>query len=371
MKELSAAQELAVSIQIEESDETSYCLTPAIVGIRSKIAKLDPLKTSPVRKSRSWLALVVVGYALSPSMAGAQMPPPINSLSDAQRHSESVTDQHGVLTSADNTCLFYRYWPPSKTASADRAVVVLHGIGYHSGPYKVIADALNPEGIHVYALDARGHGLSCGPRGYVGTPAQAVDDVSSMMQFVRKQLPAAKIYLLGESMGGAFALNYAREDSRQVSGLILLAPALDVNNYQLFKLGNLTLLPDLLFAQKTPAISLVDKRLEEGSRDTQFIAARRTDPLAYKSVSFRYLWDVKRLVKDWKSEISPQLKVPTLIVQGGKDLIVSHEDCQALAQPRETTDRQYKVFPEARHTTLWDPETPKILEFVTQWILAH
>jgi alpha-beta hydrolase superfamily lysophospholipase len=63
-----------------------------------------------------------------------------------------------------------------------------------------------------------------------------------------------------------------------------------------------------------------------------------------------------------------------LIVQGGKDVIVSYKDCELLARIKAThgtDDRQYKVFPKTRHTTLWDPDTPEILKFVSQWILEH
>jgi alpha-beta hydrolase superfamily lysophospholipase len=331
------------------------------------------MKTSSGRRLRLWLAAVAIAYALSAGLAAAQMPPPVNSRSDARRLSDSVTDQHGILT-ADNTCVFYRYWPAAKSAPTERVVVVLHGIGYHSAPYKVIADVLNPLGMHVYALDARAHGLSCGRRGYIGTPVQAGDDVSALVRFVKSEKPAAKIYLLGESMGGAFALNYVRQNSNQLTGLILLAPALDVSRHQLLKIGNLALLPDLLFAHRTPAISLVGKRLEESSRDPRFIAERRVDPLAYTKVSFGYLWDIQHLVRNWKSEIAPNLNVPTLIVQGGKDVIVSHKDCKILARIKGTSgtkDRQYKVFPKTRHTTLWDPDTPEILKFVEHWILEH
>jgi alpha-beta hydrolase superfamily lysophospholipase len=134
------------------------------------------------------------------------------------------------------------------------------------------------------------------------------------------------------------------------------------------------LLPYFLFARRAAKISLTGKRLKESSRDPQFIAERRTDPLAYKKISFGYLWDIKHLVKNWKSEIAPNLDMPTLIVQGGKDLIVNHKDCKLLAQTKAAhgiDDRQYKVFPRTRHTTLWDPETPEILKFVRQWILEH
>lgn len=302
------------------------------------------------------------------------MPPPVSSSLEAQRLSDLVTDNHGIITSDDKTCLFYRYWPAAGSVSSNRVVVVLHGIGFQSAPYKVIADALNPQGIDVYALDARAHGLSCGRRGYIGTPAQVADDVSSIIRFAKKERPDAKIYLLGESMGGAFALNYTRKNISELRGLILLAPALGLNKHQVFRIGNLGLLPYFLFAHRAPKISLIGKRLEESSRDPQFIAERRTDPLAYKKISFGYLWDIKQLVKNWKSEIAPNLVVPTLIVQGGNDVIVSHKDCKLLAQTRSThgiDDREYKVFPRTRHTTLWDPDTPEILKFVRQWILEH
>ena len=75
----------------------------------------------------------------------------------------SIADQHGFVTSADQTQLFYRHWPATGTWNG-RVVVVLHGIGYHSAPYKIIADALNPQGTDVYGLDARG------PRAVPGTP---------------------------------------------------------------------------------------------------------------------------------------------------------------------------------------------------------
>ena len=296
------------------------------------------------------------------------MPPAINSSADALRAAQTISEHHGTIVSADQTCFFYRYWPAE--APGNRVVLVLHGIGYHSGPYKVIADALNTHGIDVYGLDAHGHGLSCGRRGYLGTPAQTSEDVSAMVRFLKQQHPSARLYLLGESMGGALALDYMK-DSSALDGLILLAPALNVNSAQLFRLGNLPLLPYFLFARRHPAISLVGKRLEESSRDPQWIAERRADPLAYKKVSFGYLGDIKSLVKDWRTQIAPRVHVPTLIIQGEEDRIVSRKECRELPKFLATPDKTFKTYPDVRHTTLWDPETPVILGAVRQWIEAH
>ena len=83
------------------------------------------------------------------------MPPEVTCAEDVSHLSGKIPDRHGYVTSVDQTRLFYRHWPAS-AAWNGRVVVVLHGIGYHSAPYKVIADALNPHGTDVYGLDSRG-----------------------------------------------------------------------------------------------------------------------------------------------------------------------------------------------------------------------
>jgi alpha-beta hydrolase superfamily lysophospholipase len=250
-------------------------------------------------------------------------------------------------------------------------VVVLHGIGYHSAPYKVIADALNPHGTDVYGLDARGHGLSQGRRGFVGTQAQVGADVESMIRLVKQQKPAAKIFLLGDSMGADLALNYAKRNSRELAGLVLLALALNLDLSQFLSLESLSLMPYFVLAHREPVISLVGKRLEGSSRDPEFIARRRVDPLAYKNVSFGYLLDVQRIVFGWRWKIAPRVHAPTLLIKGGKDRVVSHRECVAFDKLSASTDKCFRIYPDVPHTTLWDPETPEILDVVGKWILEH
>jgi acylglycerol lipase len=306
---------------------------------------------------------------LDPAQIEAPMPPEVSSPEDVSHLSGEIADRHGFVTSADQTRLFYRHWPAS-TAWNGRVVVVLHGIGYHSAPYKIVADALNPYGTDVYGLDARGHGLSQGRRGFVGTSAEVGADVECMIRFVRHR-PAAKIFLLGDSMGADLALNYAKRNSRELSGLILLALALNLDLSQYLSPETLSLLPYLILAHREPVISLVGKRLEESSRDLEFIARRRVDPLAYKNVSFGYLLDIQRIVFGWRWKIAPRVHAPTLLIKGGKDQVVSHRECVAFDKLSASTDKTLKIYPDVPHTTLWDPETPEILDLVGKWILEH
>jgi len=304
------------------------------------------------------------------AIAMAQMPLPVNSASEAERRAQGIKDEHGVISSADGTCLFYRHWPASGSWNG-HVIVVLHGIGFESGPYKVVADALNPRGVDVYGLDARGHGLSCGRRGYLGSAAKVAEDVGAIVAFVKQQRPGAKVFLVDDSMGCNYALDYAKQHQDQLAGVVLLGPVLSLNKKQLWRPGTLLLLPYLLFAGRDPVVSLVGKRLNESSRDPQFIAERRADPLAYKKVSFGYLLDIKHLVPNWKTEIAPVVRLPILMIAGGHDELGSRKAFREFENLAGSQDKQAQIFPDVYHTTLWDPRTPEILKLVGDWIVAR
>jgi alpha-beta hydrolase superfamily lysophospholipase len=295
------------------------------------------------------------------------MPPELRCPADALQFANDIPENHGFVNSSDGTSLFYRHWPAEECNG--RVLIVLHGIGFHSGPYKVIADALNPAGIDVYGLDARGHGLSQGRRGFLATPAQVQADVLAMIRAVRKHRPEAKIFLVGDSLGANFALNYAKSDGVELTGLVLLAPALNLHPSQYFSLESALLFPNLLYAVRKPVINLVGTRLEESTRDDDFVISRRTDPLSYKNVSFGYLLDGQRLVWDWRWAIAPKVKTPTLIVKGESDRIVSHGQCLEFYERLAASDKQLEMFPEIKHTTLWDPQRDEVLQLVGDWVL--
>ncbi len=297
------------------------------------------------------------------------MPREVGSLADIHQFTPSISDRHGFVTSADGTELFYRHWPAENWNG--RVVIVLHGIGYHSGPYKVIAEALNPDGTDVYGLDARGHGLSQGRRGFLGTPAEVVADLAVTVQCVRRHRPKARVVLLGDSMGADLALCYAKNHGAELAGLVLLAPALNLHLSQYLSLESVRLFPNLVFALRKPVIGLVNSRLEKSTRDAAFVDRRRADPLAYKNVSFGYLIDAQRLVWDWRWAIAPKVSAPLLMIKGGSDCVVSHGQCVSFYRRSAARDKRLEVFPDVRHTTLWDPRSKEILKLVGQWVLAH
>lgn len=297
------------------------------------------------------------------------MPPEVVSPAAKPQCPTLLADRHGRLASSDGTSLFYRHWPAQDWNG--RVAIVLHGIGYHSGPYKVIADGLNPDGTDVYALDARGHGLSHGARGFVGTSAQIQADVHALVQLARQERPGARIFLIGDSMGADLALSYAKHHSHELAGLVLLALALNLHLSQFMSLESARLFPNLLYAMRKPVINLVGSRLDESSRDLDFVARRRADPLAYKNVSFGYLLDIQRLVWNWRWAIAPKIKTPILMIKGGADTVVSHGECVSFYRRSAASDKHLEILPDVPHTTLWDPQSDQILRLVGDWVLKR
>ncbi|MGC1581141.1 MAG: alpha/beta fold hydrolase [Candidatus Acidiferrales bacterium] len=289
---------------------------------------------------------------------------------------DTVADAHGFLESFDGTCLFYRYWPGAvagnlhNDANPQEIVLVLHGIGAHAGPFRVVAEGLNPRGIPVYAMDTRGHGFSCGERDEVPDAATENRDIAAMVAFLHESYPRTRIYLLGYSMGGIFALNYASQENSGLAGLVLLAPAISVSTGQELStaLKNPLIVPCAMFCRSKPVISLTGDRLPKDPLSREEILGLRRDPLAYRKVSVRYVWELARETHGWSARAAAGVDVPTLIVRGDKDSLLPQKASKKLFAVIPATEKKAEAFPNVPHTALWTPETPKILESIADWV---
>src|ERR1700761_425103 len=72
-----------------------------------------------------------------------------------------AADAAAALTMPDGQALFLRDWP---NPSAREAVLIVHGLGEHSGRYEQLAQWFLARGYAVRSYDQRGHGHTPGPR---------------------------------------------------------------------------------------------------------------------------------------------------------------------------------------------------------------
>lgn len=109
------------------------------------------------------------------------------------------------------------HWQPDAVESQ---ALCLHGLGYNAQFWRLVAPILARAGIEVFALDARGHGLSDKPEsGYdISTNTQDILAIAG-------QLKLKHPILVGHSWGGVQALDYCvskTERDPQPQGLVLI-----------------------------------------------------------------------------------------------------------------------------------------------------
>jgi alpha-beta hydrolase superfamily lysophospholipase len=300
----------------------------------------------------------------------ANLPVEIKAPADVSPILSTITDKHGFTQSSDGTCLFYRYWNPAQETSPEFVVLMLHGIGLHSGAYASVAAQLNKPGIAFYAVDMRGHGLSCGKRGHVADAATETGDIGSMLATIRQLHPHAKLFLMAESMSTVFALNFAEGNSKELSGVILVSPYVAVDSDQWRQWGTFKYLPDLLFWPNKPAINLVGRGVAQGTEDAKSDAPPPDDPLTYYKVSVNYILEVHRATGHW-ADAAPHIQIPALILQGEDDAVVKPGSDRRLFNLLASKDKEFKVFPNAQHSLLRKPPTPDVLSGISDWIVRH
>lgn len=123
---------------------------------------------------------------------------------------------------ADGAKLFYRAYAPQGDNIKGSAVLV-HGSSGSSDSMHPMATALAAAGVHVYALDIRGHGDSA-TKGHIAFIGQLESDLQSFVQAVQPPSPST---LIGFSSGGGFVLRFAASEMQSAfDSYLLLAPYL-------------------------------------------------------------------------------------------------------------------------------------------------
>jgi alpha-beta hydrolase superfamily lysophospholipase len=138
---------------------------------------------------------------------------------------EAVQPGNGSVHSFDfesgqGHCLQAYAWMPGGEQLA--SVIIVHGLGEHARRYAHVAEALNREGIAVFAWDQRGHGATAdklGDFGSGGWPAMLAD-LRAMVEKVRAE-QAGPVFILGHSMGSMLTHQFLTLHSSEVDGAVL------------------------------------------------------------------------------------------------------------------------------------------------------
>ncbi|OQA57400.1 MAG: Phospholipase YtpA [Candidatus Omnitrophica bacterium ADurb.Bin277] len=204
--------------------------------------------------------------------------------------------------------------------NASKTLLILHGYGEHSGRYVKFAEKLKVLPLRIAVMNYRGMGTSADRDR--SEEARDFDDylsdVTSFARFVRNRYRVkGEFILLGHSLGGLVALEWARRNPKQVKRLILSAPFLGFPGLGFWRSVNRIigfLLPDHIY--RNPVIP---KHL---SHDPEECRLYRADPLIKRRISARLIGSIFDRIVSLRRAESIVAPCPVILLLAGKDRVV-------------------------------------------------
>lgn len=269
-----------------------------------------------------------------------------------------------ALITADGRTLAVQDW--TQHASVRGVVVLVHGLGEHSGRYAALAGQLNAWGFAVRGYDQHGHGHSNGVRGSLPSDTTLLDDLADVVDDARSHMAAElPLILLGHSMGGLVAAQFVRLGIRPVDALVLSSPALDagLNAFQKFLLKLLpSWAPDLRMGNGLNPHLI--------SHDPQVVEAYLTDRVVHDRISTRLGAFIARGGPEVISA-APAWQVPTLLLYAGADQLVDPQGSQRFAQAAPRSVVTSMRFDGLYHEIFNEVEPNQVLAALRRWLDAH
>lgn len=254
----------------------------------------------------------------------------------------------------------------ARMAGAVRAdVVLVHGLGEHSGRYGHVAGVLAERGLRLCAWDLRGHGRSEGARGDVLRYEVLVDDLAGVVaHFVT---PGRPWFLLAHSLGGQVALRYLEERRPDCSGAVIAAPWLRLAfapPWWKLALARAALRVWPGFVQQT------GNRWERLSRDTEHLASLPDLDLVHHRISARLYFAMHSMGEAVLAD-AERLRAPLLLLHGEDDPITCHRATRELCERAGSADKAMRLYPGVRHEIHNDLGREQVLAEVADWLAAR
>jgi len=263
---------------------------------------------------------------------------------------------------AKSVKLFGKLWIPD--GQMVTLIIMVHGIGEHSGCYNVWAEKFVGQSIGFLAFDFRGHGLSTGIRGHASLQ-DLKDDLQTIIENMRRKFPDVPIVLCGHSMGGSIVLKYAIDKNVMVQGIISSSPWLKLVHPPSPLLIWLAKWVSYIVPWLTVSTGIRADQLSQGGKTTK---STKTDPLLHKKISiklFSDLWSNGEIIL--RNKYWPE--IPLLLMHGSADTLVSFKTVNSFAR-KNRKFIFFKKWNKMRHDLLNDTGNEMVFQYVMKWLGA-
>lgn len=267
-----------------------------------------------------------------------------------------MNETEGTLRTADGTDLFTRSWVVDNPRYE---VLLVHGLGEHSGRWTEPMSHLTARGASVYTYDLRGHGRSAGNRIDIDRFELFYDDIAEMAASTVERSGRPWV-LYGHSLGGLQVAAYLISGrAPQPNVAVLSAPAMAADVPAVLRVAA------AVFGRLAPGLRVANSiNGDQLSKDPAVGEAYFADDLVETKTTARFgkaLFDEQARLEDSHGAIA----TPTLVIHGADDPLVPPSASAGLAKS-EGVER--RLYPTLRHELHNEPEGPEVMADVADWI---
>jgi alpha-beta hydrolase superfamily lysophospholipase len=271
-----------------------------------------------------------------------------------------------IITAPDNINLFVRNWDLPPFDERAGSILIIHGLGEHSGRYEKLAKIFNNLGLDVRSYDQRGHGKSSGKKGTIPYKDSLLDDAKLVYDDFAKGRPQ-KPFILGHNLGGILATALTIKKILNPRGIILAAPVFRPFLSTLQKTQ--IILGNVFF----PQMALPNEfSLEYLSHDKKIVEDYQTDPLKHNKVSPRM---AKFIVEAGKECVASaeNWQTPTLILVPENDYLVDSKGSEMFYQNAPKDIVKMRVYKNLYHEVFNElgEESEKVYADVQEWLIEQ
>jgi len=279
---------------------------------------------------------------------------------------KSYNHETGSFTGKGGIEIFFQKWIAEK---AKAVVILVHGLGEHSGRYENLLKSFADKKISVFAIDHRGHGKSDGKKGHIDSFMDYVYDLKLFLEFIKEENKGLPVIVYGHSLGGVIAAKYAMTYPDDLSMLVIsspgFAPAFKVPAW---KTGLAS-----FFSSRISSLTFPNGlKVADISHDADAVAAYENDPLVHNKVTARFVVEFIRAGQECMSNAG-SIKKPLLVFHGKEDHIADYKASEQFYNAASSVVKKLFIFDGLYHETINETtaEREKVLSDVTGWILKN
>lgn len=266
-------------------------------------------------------------------------------------------------TAHDGQELYLQAWMTEKPKAS---MLLVHGLGEHSGRYFHFVEKLNEIGVSVFTFDGRGHGKSAEgkPDAYVDSYEDYLKDIDALFIKVKTYVPRVPAFIYGHSMGGGLVATYALNYQPDTAGIIMSSPAIKPAEGTSVFLVAISSLVSKYF----PRMKALQLDAEKISRIPAEVKKYLNDPLVYTdAIPARTGFELLQMMR-FIQENASNFTLPFLLIHGTDDGLTNPKGSELLFEKAVSTDKAIRIFQGGYHELINDLDREEVMELMLDWI---